>query len=441
MKWATGIKWQLAALAACLLALAAVGAVWINSFDDPNAGVIPLVQAVPYALAVWLIVRARPDGASDTRAVIGILAVAIAMRIMLLPGWPVSTDIYRYIWDGRVQNAGINPYLYLPVDAALASLRDGDIYPYINRAHYAPTIYPPTSQIIFYLITRISESMLVMKAAMVAFESLTVWAILRLLAARGLPRARVLIYAWHPLPLWEFAHSGHIDIAAIAFLMLAFLAAERGSPLLAGVALGAGALVKYFPIAAGPALYKRWDWRLPAAFLTTTAVLYLPYLGAGPKVLGFLGRYVSEEGLDRGAGIFPWRLIDSIVPLQAEAFLLYFPIAALIMVVLSLIVVMRERGPGADLGGALLLAATFTVLLSPHYAWYFVWLVPFLCFLPLVGIIYLTCAASYLYFAHWPPTLAEGLVIYGPCVGLLLAELAWRQRRKMEERHGDAIPA
>jgi alpha-1,6-mannosyltransferase len=440
MKRITGLDWPLLGLAACLLALSVAGAIWINSFDDANAGVIPLLQAVPYAIAVWLIVRAQ-DGADTGRALATIIAVGVAMRLLLLPGWPVSTDLYRYIWDGRVQGAGINPYLYLPVDAALAGLRDGEIYPYINRADYAPTIYPPASQIVFFLITRISETALAMKAAMIAFEGLAVWTILQLLAARGLPRSRILLYAWHPLPLWEFARSGHVDIVAIAFLLLALLAVERRSPLLAGVALGAGALVKYFPVVAGPALYKRWDWRLPAAFIATIVVLYLPYLGAGPKVLGFLGRYLSEEGIDKGSGIFIWQLLGAALPLQAQAFAFYFPAAALAMAGLALFVILRDQRPGADLAGAMLLAVAFTILVSPHYAWYFAWLVPFLCFLPVVGVIYLTCAASYLYFAHWPPSVSEGLVIYGPCVVLLIAEFALRRRKKMEGRHGDAVPA
>src|SRR5262249_53911501 len=276
-------------------------------FDDRNVGVILLVQSVPYAMAAWLIVKDRPDRADNGRTVLAILAVGVVMRLLLVPGWPVSTDIYRYVWDGRVQGAGINPYLHVPADTALAGLRDDAIYPYINRADYAPTIYPPTSQIVFYLVTRISDAPAVMKATMLAFEALAVWVILQLLAARGLPRTRVLLYAWHPLPLWEFARSGHVDIAAITLLLTAFLAMERRSPTLAGVAFAAGVLVKYFPIVAAPALYKRWDWRLPAAFVATLAVLYLPYLGAGAKVLGFLGSYASEEGIDRGAGVFLWQ--------------------------------------------------------------------------------------------------------------------------------------
>jgi alpha-1,6-mannosyltransferase len=88
-----------------------------------------------------------------------------------------------------------------------------------------------------------------------------------------------------------------------------------------------------------------------------------------------------------------------------------------------------------------LLAVTFVFLVSPHYPWYFAWLVPFLCFYPLAGVVYLTCAVSLLYFGHWPPTLWDQLPIYGPCILILIAEFVLRSRRKLEERHADAVPA
>jgi alpha-1,6-mannosyltransferase len=436
-----GLDWPLVALAACLLVLSAVGAIQVDHFDDPTVGVIMLLQCAPYAVASWLVVRGGAERAAGGRALAAILLVGVAMRILLLPGTPVSNDLFRYIWDGRVQAAGVNPYLHVPNDAALSGLRDAAIYPYINRVDYAPTIYPPSSQIVFYLVTRISEAPIAMKGAMLAFEALAVWTMLQLLALRGLPHSRILLYAWHPLPLWEFARSGHVDIVAIAFLLLAFLAVERRSPILAGVALGAGVLVKYIPVVTAPALYKRWDWRLPVAFVATIAVLYLPYIGVGAKVFGFLGSYISEEGLDRGAGIFLWQLLEAILPLPQQAFAGYAVAAATVMALLALFVVMRDRRAEADLAGAMLLAVAFTLLLSPHYAWYFAWLVPFLCFYPVVGVIYLTCACSYLYFAQWPPTLADGLPIYGPCILILVAEFALRHRRRAEEPDADAVAA
>ena len=441
MKRITGLDWPLLALAGCLLALSAVGAIEVDHFDDPTVGMIMLLQCALYAVASWLVVRGGAERAANGRALASILLVGVAMRCLLLPGTTVSTDLFRYIWDGRVQAAGVNPYLHVPSDAALSGLRDAAIYPYINRVDYAPTIYPPTSQIVFYLITRISETPTAMKAAMLVFETLAVWTMLQLLALRGLPRSRILLYAWHPLPLWEFARSGHVDIVAIAFLLLAFLAVERRSPILAGVALGAGVLVKYIPVVTAPALYRRWDWRLPVAFVATIAALYLPYIGAGAKVFGFLGSYIGEEGLDRGAGIFPWQLIEAIVPLPQHAFAGYVVAAATVMAALALFIVMRPRKADADLAGAMLLAVAFTLLLSPHYAWYFAWLVPFLCFYPVVGVIYLTCACSYLYFAEWPPTVWDGVPIYVPCIFILVAEFALRHRRKAEEPDADAVAA
>jgi hypothetical protein len=280
-----------------------------------------------------------------------------------------------------------------------------------------------------------------MKTVMLAFEALAVWAILQLLAARGLPATRVLLYAWHPLPLWQFAGDGHVDAVAIAFLLLAFVAADRRSPILSGIALAAGVLVKYFPAVAGPAIYKRCDWRLPAAFAASLGLLYLPYLGVGTKVFGFLGGYVAEEGFEQGSGIFLWQLAGSFLRLPPDAFSFYFPLAAVVMAVLGLAVLFRRSEPKADLAAAMLLAVAFMVLFSPHYPWYFIWLIPFVCIHPRVSVIYLTCAADYLHVSNWPPSLGDGLVIYGGFALILALELAVSRFNKKEEVHGDAVPA
>jgi alpha-1,6-mannosyltransferase len=431
--------WILAALAAALLVLSAVGAAALWRGDHPTVGLMPLLQAPLYAVAAWLVI-VRPSAITGRAALAGILLVGVAMRLIVLPSPPASTDIYRYIWDGRVQAAGVNPYRYLPADEALQALRDDAIYPRINRANYAPTIYPPAAELAFLAATRISETPVFMKTVMVGFEGFIVWAILQLLATRGLPATRVLLYAWHPLPLWEFAGNGHVDAMAIAFLLMAFVAADRRSPILAGIALASGVLVKYFPAVAGPSIYRRWDWRLPAGFAATLALLYLPYLGAGTKVFGFLSGYVAEEGFAQGSGIFLWQLAGSVLPLPPDAFAFYFPLAALVMAALGLVVLWR-RSPQADLATAMLLAVTFMVLFSPHYPWYFAWLIPFVCVLPLASVIYLTCAACYLHIANWPPSLPVGLLLYGGFALVLVGELAIRRFNKKEEVHGDAVPA
>jgi alpha-1,6-mannosyltransferase len=435
----TGLDWQLLTLGSILLAFTLAGALMVTELDDERAGYVTLMQAPFYALAAWLVVTRPPS--EQGRALLTIIVVALAMRVLLLPGTPISTDIFRYVWDGRVQAAGINPYLYVPADQALQHLRDPAIYPEINRADYAPTIYPPMAQIVFFLVTRISETVIFMKAAMVGFEALATWAILQLLATRALPATHVLLYLWHPLPLWEFARSGHVDAVAIAFLMLAFVAADRRSPILAGIALGAGTLVKYFPAVAAPSLYRRWDWRLPLAFAATVGVLYLPYLGVGTKVFGFVGQYVTEERLAEGSGLFLWLLLGTVTALPSHAFSYFFPAAAAIMLVLALVLVMRKRDGGADLRAAMVLAVAFLILFSPHYAWYFAWLVPFLCFYPSAAVLYLTCAANWHYIGHWPPHLSDGLLLYGVFFLVLASEFVLRRYRRREARHGDAVAA
>ena len=151
MRRITGLDWPLVALAACLLALTGAGAIWVTHFDDPNAGLAALLQAPPYALAAWLVVSRKEVGTDDGRALATVLLVALAMRLILLPGWPVSTDIFRYVWDGRVQGAGINPYLHLPADAALSDLRDAAIFPHmdgttdISRFKIVKALFPHTA--------------------------------------------------------------------------------------------------------------------------------------------------------------------------------------------------------------------------------------------------------------------------------------------------------
>jgi alpha-1,6-mannosyltransferase len=213
VKRITGLEWPLLALAFCLVVLTLAGAIGITQFDDPNVGVVLLLQSVPYAAAAWLVVKGKPESVTGGRGLATILLVALAMRLILLPGTPISTDVFRYVWDGRVQAAGINPYLHVPDDGALASLRDGAIYPHINRSDYAPTIYPPASQVVFYLVTRISEAPIAMKAAMVAFEALAVWAILQLLAALLTPPA----YSLHGSPPPSLGRYHQAIRAEIAF--------------------------------------------------------------------------------------------------------------------------------------------------------------------------------------------------------------------------------
>ena len=422
----------LTSLGALLLLLTGLGLL----LQHENAGdgfiLVALVQGVVYLLAVGLTWR----GGCSRRALIAILGLAAVMRLGVLFAPPyLSDDINRYVWDGRVEAAGINPYRYIPVDPHLAALRDDEIFPNVNRSTYAPTIYPPVAEYIFFITTRVSQSLTWMKATMLAFEVMTVVLLLRLLMLFEMPRERILIYAWHPLLLWEFAGSGHIDAAMLAFVTLALWARRREMDWLTGVAVAAAGLVKFFPVVVFPALYRRWDWKMPAAAAAIVVVAYLPVIGIGRAVLGFLPGYVNEEGLENGSGFFLWNLLKSMAPPIGDLGVLpYLALAAAAIAALATYIVVNDRAATNHIGSAMAVAVATTILLSPHYPWYFAWLVPLLCFAPYPSVLYMTVASPLLYFVPGGPDpqghrMIVDWAIYGPFAVIATVELWYRRRR------------
>lgn len=389
------------------------------------------VQILIYVVAAWISLRTR-----DSRGLL-VLALVFAalfrLSILFFPPY-LSDDIYRYVWDGRVQAAGINPYRYVPADESLAALRDDKIYPYINRRDSAQTIYPPVAEGAFLLITRFSQSVTWMKAAMVGFEAVAIWAIIQLLASFGFARQRVLIYAWHPLAIWEFAGSGHVDALAIAFMALLLLAYRKQREPLAGFFLGCATAVKLFPAVLFPAVYKRWGWKMPLACAATVLIAYLPYLSVGPVgVFGSLPGYATERGLLTGEQYYlltvARRLFGPHVPVSA-----YLIFALVVLGALSLWLLLRaeKRDELRYLRKGLLISSAFILLLAPHFPWYFTWLIVFLCFVPSVAVFYLTFA-SFLLYVTWlgdPPERVFLLksIIFLPFLALGLISTLWRRK-------------
>src|SRR5919106_5531001 len=153
LDWKTAAFLLLLGCVSLLLCRAGVGA------DDPGDIrwfiKVALAQSAIYMIAVWIVLRARPS--RSTFLIVIAFAVLFRLSILFAPPY-LSDDIYRYIWDGRVQAAGINPYRYVPSAPELAQLRDEAIYQKINRRNYAHPIYPPLAEVLFFLTTRISES-------------------------------------------------------------------------------------------------------------------------------------------------------------------------------------------------------------------------------------------------------------------------------------------
>lgn len=395
---------------------------------------LALAQGVLYFAAGWFVWRARP---SRSTLVITIVFAALFRLSVLFAPPLLSDDVYRYIWDGRVQAAGINPYRYIPSDETLTRLRDDSIYPNINRRNFAPTMYPPLAEAIYLLSTRISESVTWMKATMIAFEAVTIWTLMVLLASFGLPRQRALIYAWHPLIIWEFAGSGHIDAAAIAFVSLALLARRLSLDAAAGAALACATLVKFFPAILFPALYRRWDWKMPVLFVLVIAIAYLPYLDVGFRgAFGYLPGYMAEEGMQSGERFFILAAVRKLLGEPNVPQGAFFIVAGLILLgIIGWAVFKQASAESGYVTRAFVLGAVFTISLSPRYAWYFTWLIPFLCFVPFLPVFYVS-AASFILYALWlgeaERRLAIDLALYVPFAAIAAVAL-WAGKRVRQQ--------
>src|SRR5262249_25849468 len=143
-------------------------------------------------------------------------------------------------------------------------------------------------------------------------DAATVALLLALLRRLGSPATRIAAYAWHPLPIWEVAGSGHVDIAMCALLMAGLLLFLHHRTLLAGAVVTLGALVKPTALLALPVLWRPWSLRLPLIVVLTALAAYLPYLSVGRGVFGFLWGYIDEEGLASGRGFNTLRLMEGL---------------------------------------------------------------------------------------------------------------------------------
>lgn len=411
-------RWPVPALATCGAGIVLLTALGLHTWSGPVPGwmssedawwydACALSAGALYAGAMWVVLH-RP---LPRRALPLIVAAGVLARVVVLVHVPVlSTDIFRYVWDGRVQAAGINPYRFFPADPALQPLRDpgpperhGAIYDNINRADSAPTIYPPFAQFLFAAIGRVWSSIWAVKAAMLGFDLLCLAVLLRLLRLAALSGVLALAWAWNPLVIWEFANEGHIDAAAHAFVALALLAAVRGWRGRAGAALAAATLFKLLPVVLFPAIWRRWDVRGPLVAAAVIGAAYAVYASAGLRVFGYLGGYTQEEGLFDGR-LLPLRLAAMVGLAGAGAWFAF------------------GRPLPADAPGrartvcrqALVLGALLLAAIAPKYPWYYTALLVPSTVIPAWSVLWVTATAPLLYFVAWTPVLVPlvPLVIY-----------------------------
>jgi hypothetical protein len=384
-------------------AVVAASALCALVLSEVHPGLVPgggateqiLVQAAAwmvFAVGAWL-VRVLPV----RTAVLLIIVGGIGMQVAAFSSPPrTSSDSYRYVWDGRVQSAGIDPYRYVPAAPELSRLRDpaflwkptvkswcvqpgqadpdsagGVLTPgctLINRPT-VHTIYPPVAEGYFAAVHALSpESARTQPIQIAAAVMAIATTVLLLLGLGGLgrdPRLAVL-WAWCPLVALEAGNNAHVDVVEV-FLMLGALlvlarATSRPRALLGGALLGLAVATKFFPVLVSPAISRRRPIAVASAAAGAIGAVYLPHvLAVGGGVIGYLPGYLKEEGYDSGSR---FALLGLIVSHRYAA-----PMAVVVLIVTALLV-WRTADPDRPWRGALVMAGVFLLVTSPALPWY-----------------------------------------------------------------------
>jgi len=297
--------------------------------------------------------------------VIGLVLAAVwHIEFLRLP--PVADDdIHRYVWDGRLQRLGYNPYIVVPSDPAVKGLHTPETRNLNNPD--LPSPYPPGAQLFFRTVTAVKESVFAFKVAFVLCDFGIAFALLDLLRTSGRGAHLVLAYAWNPLLAIEAAGSGHVDIVGVLLLVISVAALARSWRTIAAITFGLAVAVKFLPIVLLPLYWKRVRIRDALLAAAVLSLLYVPFLNHGRIPTGSLGTYVQSFRFNGPV----FAALAQVAPP---------PLLATLAVLVGLVTATWLRRAARELSpNAFAWPMAASLLCAPVvFPWYLLWLLPFL---------------------------------------------------------------
>jgi hypothetical protein len=325
---------------------------------------IPLaVAGVAYLLAIRELLS-TPE--FPKRVIVFGLALSALWHFQFL-GMPpgLDDDIHRYVWDGRVQRLGYNPYIVVPSDPALASLHTSETRTLNNPE--VPSPYPAGAQLFFRAVTSIHESTFALKVAFVLCDLAIVFVLLDVLRCTRQGEHWVLAYAWHPLLAIEVAGSGHVDIVGVLLLLVSVAALVRRWRAVAALAFGLAVSVKLLPIVLLPLYWRRVRMRDAALAAIVVGLLYVPFYNHGRVPIGSLGTYVQR-----------FRFNDPVFATLERVAAPQLVAGLAVLVGFLTAIWMRSKAPAWS-SDAFAWPMAASLLCAPVvYPWYMLWLLPFI---------------------------------------------------------------
>jgi hypothetical protein len=362
------------------------------------------------------------------------LGLGMLLRLSFFAADPVgSDDVYRYLWDGKVQAAGINPYRHTPDDPSLASLHSTLLPKAVNHPDMQ-TVYFPFSQWLFLLAYLMAgEALWGLKAMLLAAETATVIALLMALSRAGQPRRLVLLYALCPLPILAFALDAHVDGFGLPLLVFGLLLTLRGRTVVGPILLGLSMSVKPVALVILPVLLVQSRdpgnrIRIALIPLATALLPFLPYaIDVNPfeAISTFAAHWLFNGSI--------FELVNAFVQDNQRARI----ISGIALAVALLALPFTRHDVMRKAAFSILLLLLFSPVVHP---WYVTWVAVLLPVVPLRSVMAFAATVSLTAFTLvgyrlsgvWEQHPAVLILEYAPVIVLFVLEMAGRLRIRIQ---------
>ena len=316
-----------------------------------------------------------------------LISAAVLLRIILWAA-PVSDDVNRYLWEGRLVRDGGNPYAAPASDPRWEGRRDAQWQAMNHRD--IPTLYPPGIQWTLAAATSLTSDLWIAKVLALAGDLATLILLLRLLRDHAAPLRWAGLYAFNPVVLIAFAAEGHFDSLMNAALLAALLAAARHKSV-AWVWLGVAIQIKLVCLVLIPLFITRsllrHAWILPL-------VLVIPSL---PFLSGLTEPWHADRLVGK-LGSFNAPLVSALSWLGESV---SRPAALLIFGgILAIVTVARWRGMALIDACRWVLASLLVCSPVVHF-WYLTWLLPLVAIRPSFAWTTLSITLGGYFIAWW----------------------------------------
>lgn len=369
------------------------------------------------------------------------LLIGLLCRVILLGSTPVlSTDYYRFLWDGAVMAQGHNPWQYSPkavldhsnaaIPASLTTMAQAHrtVMRNINHANL-PTIYPPVGELAMALAAKFAPfSATALRGVYLLFDGAAAILIAMILRRLHRPMSWLLIYWWNPVLINAFYNEAHMDAMALAFVALFALMLVVKRPKSAAAALGLAIGAKFWPVVLAPLLLRpllqdRKQLLMVTAVLAAVScgALAPMFVTAAPALHSLMsyGRYWHEnDGIFRLVSMF-WHRVFPATAYNRPAMAARITIAVIYLV--GLMILNRRAATGSNAMRTALFSIMLIFPLSPtDFPWYYTWMLPMLAVYPRISILVWSLTLGLYHSHYFYPWMIW--VEHGPVYALLLLE-------------------